>query len=78
MHPFWIDIEGKIGVGITARSDDDARKIFGLAFGDRYQIASLRVLHDMHELDQGHVVPNMANWFKRGVWYPLGYEHICN
>jgi hypothetical protein len=32
----------------------------------------------MNDLDQGHVVPNTANWFKRGVWYPLDHEDISN
>lgn len=27
------------------------------------------------DLDQGHVVPNMGNIFKRGIWWPLGYTH---
>jgi hypothetical protein len=79
MHPYWIDINGNTGVGITARSDEDALAIFHAVFGERYTAAGIRVISDMNELEQGHVVPNMtANWFKRGVWFPLGYEEISN
>jgi len=78
MHPYWIDIDGKLGVGITARSDEDALQIFVTIFGDRFRAAGLRVIRDINELDQGHVAPNMGNWFMRGVWFPLGHEHGSN
>lgn len=74
MHPYWIDIEGQLGVGITARSDEDAIMIFEAAFGSQVRAGQIRAIGDMNELDQGHVIPNMGNWFKRGIWFPLGYE----
>jgi hypothetical protein len=29
---------------------------------------------DVRDLDQGHVVPNMAECHSRGIWYPIGYR----
>jgi hypothetical protein len=76
MHPYWIDIEGRLGVGITAESRDDALAIFEDVFGSRHRPANVRAIEDMRDLEQNHVAPNMGNWFKRGVWYPgvWGYE----
>jgi len=83
MLPFWITIEKKrtatplnLGVGITAISETDARNIFVAAFGNEYQIASVSVVDDVGALDQNHVIPNMGSIFRRGVWFPIGYEHI--
>jgi hypothetical protein len=78
MHPYWINIEGQLGVGITARSDEDATMIFEAAFGLQISAGQIRAIGDMNELDQGHVIPNMGNWLKRGIWFPLGYEDISN
>ena len=39
-------------------------------------------VHEVHpvasvdELDPNHVVPNMGNILKRGVWFPKGYEWV--
>jgi hypothetical protein len=76
MHPYWITLERRPAVGITARSEADALELFRLAFGSQDQVIGFRALSDLTELDQRHVVPNMGNWLKRGIWYPLGYEHI--
>jgi len=78
MRPYWIEIPGRLGVGIAARSRADALALFAVAFGSEHQAGEVRWIKDMNELDQGHVAPNMGNWFKRGVWYPLGYEHVSN
>lgn len=76
MLPYWISVEGQLGVGITARCETDALELFRLAFGSQDQVIGLRAMGDMTELNQRHVTPNMGNWLKRGIWYPLGYEHI--
>lgn len=85
MQPYWIKIERSptpialnLGAGITARSEDDARQIFVLAFGVSHRIQAIKPISDVQDLDQRHVVPNMGNWLRRGVWFPLGYEHISN
>jgi|HubBroStandDraft_6_1064221.scaffolds.fasta_scaffold519703_2 hypothetical protein len=85
MRPYWIKPERSpeptnlnLGVGITAHSEADARQLFEMAFGQSRQIASIEPIADMSELDQGHVVPNMGNWLRRGIWFPLGYDQISN
>jgi hypothetical protein len=78
MKPYWIKIAGKLGVGITAYSADDAQLIFFQAFGDAREIESIEQIADMRDIEPNHVAPNMGNWFRRGVWFPIGYEQISN
>jgi hypothetical protein len=81
MQAYWIRVERQplptilnLGAGITADSEEDARSIFAEAFG-AVPIVSITAISGMNTLDQGHVVPNMGNWFRKGVWFPQGYEH---
>ena len=77
MGPYWIRTERptSLGVGVTARSSEDAISLLRQAWPtDR--IVDIRTITNIAELDQGHVVPNMGNWLRRGIWFPLGYEHI--
>jgi len=80
MHPYWITIDGHLGVGITARSEADALRLFELAFGSTEKITGIAIIKDMNDLDQNHVVPNMsgANFLRRGIWFPQGQEHIAD
>ena len=64
-----------LGIGITAASEADARAMFAAAFGAAHRIAQIRAIADADELDRKHVVLNMGNMLKRGIWFPLGYEH---
>ncbi len=75
--PYWIECEDAPGVGITARSEADALDLLNAAFGGERRAREVKPIHDASELDQGHVVPNMGNWLRRGVWYPLGYENVA-
>ena len=75
--PYWIECVDAPGEGITARSEADALGLFEAAFGHERRLSHLQLVHDASELDQGHVVPNMGNWLRRGIWYPLGYEHVA-
>ncbi len=83
MRPHWITVEPahgppvlNLGVGITAASEAEARAMFAAAFGAAHRIAQVRAVMDADELDRKHVVPNMGNMLKRGVWFPRGYEHV--
>lgn len=76
--PYWIDCVDAPGVGITARSEADALALLEDAFAGERRAHHVRPIRNASELDQGHVVPNMGNWLKRGVWYPLGYENVAN
>jgi len=51
--------------------------LFEAAFGGQRLASQVKPVRDASELDQGHVVPNMGNWLRRGVWYPLGYEKVA-
>ncbi|MBN9256655.1 MULTISPECIES: hypothetical protein [unclassified Mesorhizobium] len=79
VHPYWITISGHLGVGVTAQSEPDALLIFAIAFPSK-EIIGIEIIKDMNDLDQNHVVPNLggANWLKRGIWFPQGYEHIAD
>lgn len=73
LRPYWITVEGKLGIGVTAQDEQEARVLAAPALGES-DVRLIDPLSSMSELDQGHVVPNMGNWFKRGVWFPLGFD----
>jgi hypothetical protein len=50
-----------LGVGITAHSEDEAKKLFAKTFGNELRVAEVRVIHSADEID-------------RGIWYPRGHE----
>ncbi|WP_308515722.1 hypothetical protein [Sphingomonas flavescens] len=75
--PYWIECDGSPGVGITAQSEADALLLLEKAFGNQRGPTRVTRIHDATDLDQNHVVPNMGNWLKRGIWYPLGHENIA-
>jgi hypothetical protein len=77
LMPYWIECVDAPGVGITAQSEADALILLEEAFGGGRRARHVSRVHDITELDQNHVVPNMGNWLKRGVWYPLGHEHVA-
>lgn len=65
-----------IGCGITAIDYNDAigllnRKVF---FEIPMPVIK-KVIEDVdiRNLDQGHVIPNMASPAARGIWFPFGY-----
>lgn len=80
MTPYWIRIVPlsspsplNLGIGVTARSEDDARAPVAAAFGHA-DVASVTPIESVTELDQRHVVPNMGSILMRGIWFPLGAE----
>jgi hypothetical protein len=83
LHRYWITLVepppgGRLGYGVTAFSEEDARAILAfVAFdGALPAVAEVRADVDVRELDQGHVIPNMnpPNW--RGVWFPKGFDSV--
>jgi len=75
MRPYWITTDRRGEVGITAYSEQDARTLLSLAW-PTYKVVEVRPVRHMSDLDQNHVRPNMGNWFRRGIWCPLGYEQF--
>lgn len=78
MKRYWITLEGpqktsalQLGVGVTAYSEQDARKLVIEALDRR--IEAVELITDMRSIDQKHVAPNIGDHFKRGIWFPLGY-----
>ena len=81
MRFYWLTVENPplgmgLGAGITACSEDEAKRIFATAFGDAIQIAKVRVIQTVDEIEQNHVRPNMGNLLVRGIWFPLGHEEV--
>lgn len=58
-----------LGVGVTARSELDARAMIASCFPGA-EIASITVISDVSELEAKHVLPNMGDHMVRGVWFP--------
>ena len=63
-----------LGMGVTGRDEADVRTLAAMA--EPVTIKTLREVKSVDELDQGHVVPNMGNMLKRGIWFPKGYEAV--
>lgn len=79
MRPYWVrtDHPMSLGVGVTARSEGDAINLFQSAW-PADKIVGIQAINDIGELDQKHVVPNMGDWLRRGIWFPQGHVHISN
>lgn len=81
MKPYWISFRDapptwlRLGMGVTAQDDDDARSLAARAVPG-VDIAAIRVVIDVDELEQNHVVPNMGNILMRGIWFPRGYKPV--
>lgn len=68
MRPYWIktDRPMSLGVGVTARSEEDALGLFRRVWPAE-RILSIQVAKDMSDIDQKHVAPNMGDWLRRGI-----------
>ena len=80
LRPYWIKMDKPegLGYGITARSEDDAGTLLRLVLPNDCAIISIKPVKDAASLDQGHIIPNMGNMLRRGIWYPLGYQHLTD
>ena len=74
VQPYWFTTNIGLGIGVTAASREEALAIVASTFGASRRILRIEPIADMRELDHGHVVPNMGNWFERGIWFPLGHK----
>jgi hypothetical protein len=80
MKVFWIRFADapsyspmQRGMGVTAYNENDAAALIHAAVG-AVTVAQITEVKSIDELEQNHVVPNMGNFFRRGIWFPLGYE----
>ena len=84
MRVYWIQVTDSkkhispLGYGVTALNEQDAKRLLfeALSFPETESKCRIRVVRDMSEVDQNHVVPNMGNHLKRGVWFPKGLEEL--
>lgn len=80
LRRFWLEFEShdievgyKLGCGITAFSEEDAldqlRRVYpkDIAFPT---IGRLVADIDLSRLDANHVLPNIGDPTRRGVWFP--------
>jgi hypothetical protein len=79
MNVYWLKLRGSncLGYGITAADRNDAIALLARVDStglkepvDATMIDSWREITDINELDQNHVVPNMGNLLRRGIWFP--------
>jgi hypothetical protein len=77
MKPFWITTTKPmtLGYGITAHSAEDAESLLRLILPAAYAIDTITWVQDVQSLDQRHVVPNMGDLLKRGIWFPR-HDHL--
>ncbi len=80
LRRFWIRCDGdeipvgfRMGCGVTAYNRDDAfALLLGVwpAEGDGPVIREVSEDIDLTRLDQKHVLPNIGDVTRRGVWFP--------
>ena len=78
LRRFWFPLSRGFGIGVTAASLEEARK---LAYGVRAQyfrdaeITGVIADVDVSSLDAEHVVPNVGFVVAHGVWFPALNTH---
>lgn len=63
----------RLGIGVTAGGEREAKDLVASVFFKDEQMPepiATRQIRDISELDQNHVIPNMGNHLRRGVWFP--------
>ena len=79
MKVYWLKLRDSkcLGYGVTATDRNDAIALLARVSStglkepvDATMIDSWREINDIAELDQNHVVPNMGNLLRRGIWFP--------
>jgi len=85
LHRYWIKFEQDsknhvigtlLGCGVTAHSYEDALEILqDNVFTGKALPPVLSMIEDVDvsNLDPNHVLPNIGNPLRRGIWFPLAY-----
>lgn len=66
-----------MGCGVTAGSKEEAVTLLKVCIFEEGQFPHIRRCIedvDIRSLDQNHVVPNMGDPVRPGIWFPLGYQ----
>ena len=76
---FWITFEREtfgplaLGCGVTALNIEDALSLIREEYprcADGLRVKTVTEEVDVSTLHAGHVLPNMGNIFRRGIWWP--------
>ncbi|WP_375417339.1 hypothetical protein [uncultured Hymenobacter sp.] len=76
LEKYWVSFDERsnypLGVGLTAYSPDDARKLLAETLFKNCSLPThqIRVIKSLDELEQNHVLPNIGLVIFRGIWYP--------
>jgi hypothetical protein len=73
LRRFWFSLSKGIGIGVTATTLEEARKLAEEARAQCHPTAEITgeiVDVDVSTLDANHVVPNVGFVVAYGVWYP--------
>jgi len=74
LRRFWFHTKQGCGIGVTAFSKDDAEQLLAEAAQTilwlNTEVTEVVEDVDVRDLDQDHVIPNMAPPSFRGIWYP--------
>ncbi len=75
-EPFGYPTPLNLGCGVTAGSKESALEMVrSLVFrGGSFEVDSVIENIDIRDLDQRHVLPNMGDCTRHGIWFPLGYS----
>lgn len=88
LHRYWIRFAPhaplglgclRLGCGVTAWTEDDAIRLLRECVfedGELPEIADIITDIDFRDLEANHVRPNIGVVSRRGVWFPLGCDHI--
>jgi hypothetical protein len=84
LHRFWFTFTNPpqfsplgLGCGVTAHNSEDAMTILRTQVfdsGAELKIEASIEDVDVQALDSHHVLPNMGDVTRRGVWFPLSYQ----
>jgi hypothetical protein len=73
LRRFWFRTSQGLGVGVTAASETEARRLAEEALaqaGERAEITAVVPDVDVSTLDAVHILPNAGPPAVRGVWFP--------
>jgi hypothetical protein len=87
LHKYWFEFDVTLadspplgtllGCGVTARSREEAVTMLKERVFRADPLPKIRRYLqdiDLSSLDPNHVIPNMSDPDRIGVWFPLGYE----
>jgi hypothetical protein len=88
MERYWIKFDISLkdsppvgilqGIGVTANDLNEAKKIIRDQVFKGKPLPKIKTCSediDISKIENEHILLNMGNSAKRGIWYPLGYSY---